>query len=62
MLKSLEVGKQDLQIAFTAVTMLEEWINSLPMHVTVEMYRGVLPKLSGYLEIEKNITGKKNSK
>jgi len=52
MLKALEVGQSDIRIAMTAVTMLEEWINHLPMQVAVEMYSGVLPKLSGYLQVD----------
>jgi hypothetical protein len=35
-----------------SVTMLEHWFNLLPMQVTVELYRDVLPRLSDFLHIE----------
>lgn len=32
--------------------MLEQWFNLLPMNVTVDLYKDILPKLSDFLQIE----------
>jgi hypothetical protein len=53
MLKALEVGNtKSSHLAMNSVTMLEHWFNLLPMQVTVELYRDVLPRLSDFLHIE----------
>jgi hypothetical protein len=40
-----------------AVTRLEQWFNQMPMYVTVELYKEVLPKLSEYLQIDPESKG-----
>jgi hypothetical protein len=53
MLKALNVGhSHSNQLAMNSVTMLELWFNALPMQVTVELYRDILPRLSDFLHIE----------
>jgi hypothetical protein len=53
MLKALHVGlAQSTSLAMNAVTRLEQWFNQMPMYVTAELYKEVLPKLSEYLQID----------
>lgn len=40
--------------------MLEQWFNLLPMNVTVDLYKDILPKLSDFLQVEAE--NKKKSK
>jgi len=49
MQKSLQIGRGDLKLASTAITMLEEWFNQLPPTLTQELYRDILPLFSEYL-------------
>jgi hypothetical protein len=45
-----------------SVNMLEKWFNALPMSVTVELYRDVLPRLSEFLHIDDDKNMKKSKK
>ena len=38
--------------------MLEQWFNLLPVNVTVDLYKDILPKLSDFLHIEQQIKKK----
>lgn len=42
-----------------AVATLEKWFNALPVDVTFELYRDILPRLSDFLHIEDEKTVKK---
>ena len=53
MLKSLNVGhSQSTQLALNSITMLEHWFNALPLHLTVDLYRDILPRLSDFLHVD----------
>ncbi len=53
MLKSLNIGHaRSNQLAMNSISMLEQWFNALPMSVTMELYREVLPRLSDFLHID----------
>lgn len=49
MLKALQLGCTNNHIAFTCVSMLEQWFNTLPPNITAKHYHEILPKLSEYL-------------
>lgn len=60
MLKALNVGNtHSNHLAMNSINMLEHWFNLLPMNVTVELYRDVLPKLSEFLHIDDEKGGMK---
>jgi hypothetical protein len=52
MIKALELGYLNNNLAMTCIEMLEKWFNLLPVSVTAELYSDVLPKLSDFLSIE----------
>jgi hypothetical protein len=58
MFKSLEIGHSNNLLAMNSIHMLEKWFNLLPMEVTVELYRDILPKLSDFLHVENNLKKK----
>jgi hypothetical protein len=54
MIKALELGYLNNNLAMTCIKMLEKWFNLLPLSITAELYSDVLPKLSDFLSIESN--------
>ena len=52
MFKALEIGHINNALALNSISMLEKWFNLLPVNVTVELYKDILPKLSDFLHIE----------
>ena len=52
MYKALEIGHINNGLAVNSIAMLEQWFNALPMNVTVELYKDILPKLSIFLQID----------
>ena len=52
MFKALELGHMNGQLAMKSIEMLELWFNALPISVTVELYRDILPKLSDFLHVD----------
>jgi len=55
MLKALEIGHINSGLAMKSIDMLEKWFNALPLNVTVDLYKDILPQLSDFLHVE---TGK----
>ena len=49
MYKALEIGHINCGLAVNSIAMLEQWFNALPINVTVELYKDILPKLSIFL-------------
>jgi murein L,D-transpeptidase YafK len=63
MLKALQIGHaHSNQLAMNSIMMLEQWFNALPMTMTVDLYKDILPKLSDFLHIEDEKTQKKAAK
>jgi len=54
MIKALELGYLNNNLAMTCIKMLEKWFNLLPLSITAELYSDVLPKLSDFLCIDAN--------
>lgn len=52
MFKALEIGRINNYLAMNSIQMLENWFNALPMNVTVDLYKDILPKLSEFLSLE----------
>lgn len=56
MMKALDLGHSNNQIAMTCVEMLDKWFSSLPPGITAKLYKQLLPKLSDYLNVENDAT------
>ncbi|CDW71353.1 dna-dependent protein kinase catalytic subunit [Stylonychia lemnae] len=59
MQKAIDLGRNNNQLAWNSINMLEQWFNLLPMNVTLDLYHDILPKLSDFLQVDDNKKQKK---